>query len=174
MKYVLSFAVLCLFLVSCSSVSTNYDYDNTIDFSKYKTFSFYQKGLDSLKMNDLDKSRVTNSIIANLEAKGLTMVPKGDLVVNITASNKERMSVYNRGYDPFGYGGYGRWGYGSGGTYSRQYTEGSLIIDLVDRQKNKLVWQSAATGINVDDLRRKDEMIPKTVDKMFYNYPPKK
>ncbi len=173
MKY--SFWIAGLFgllILSCSSVQTQYDYDRDTDFSKYKTFSFYQKGLDSLDMNDLDKSRVTNAIISNLEQKGLQLSPNGELVINISASYREKTNVYNN--NPYGgWGGYGRYGYG-GNTTVNQYLEGRLLVDLVDKERNMLVWQGLAKGFDVDQIRRKDEMIPKTIDKLFYNYPPKK
>ncbi len=169
-------ALAVLFLSSCSSVHTNTDYDKNVDFSQYKTFSFYQKGLDSLKLNDLDKSRVTNSIIYNLEQKGLKMVPSGDLLVNITVSYKDRTDInqtYSPGYG--GYGGYGGWGYGNyPRTYSRSYTEGRMLVDLVDKNRNKLVWQGYVSGMDLDQIRNKDQMIPKTIDKLFYNFPPKR
>jgi hypothetical protein len=35
--------LMFLFLNSCSSVMVNSDYDNNVDFSRYKTFGFQKK-----------------------------------------------------------------------------------------------------------------------------------
>ncbi len=173
MKYLLGLAIaMSLLFTSCSSIQTNTDYDPNIDFTQYKTFSFFQKGMDSLQLNDLDKARITNAIIANLEQKGLKLSKNGDLIINVVASNKVKRDIYNS--NPGGYG----WGWGGMGypnnTYVREYTEGKLYVDLVDKKRNKLVWQGFAQGIDVDNLRSKEKVLPKTIDRMFYNYPPKR
>ncbi len=165
------FLIVAIVFTSCSTVQTNTDYDPSIDFSQYNTFSFYQKGMDSLQLNDLDKARITNSIIANLEQKGLRLSKNGDLIVNVIASNKVRRDIYNS--NPGGYWG-GGWNNYPSQTYVREYTEGKLYVDLVDKDLNKLVWQGFAKGINVDDIRSKERVLPKTIDRMFYNFPPKK
>jgi hypothetical protein len=73
------------------------------------------------------------------------------------------------GYRPFYgyYGGWGGWGYpygGFGGGYARvPYKEGTLIIDIIDRNTRRLVWR----GFGVGELRnpkRTLEELPKVVD----------
>ena len=51
MKIYKLFILLCLgILTSCSSVKVVSDYDTKVDFSTYKTFAFYKKGIDKAKM----------------------------------------------------------------------------------------------------------------------------
>ena len=47
MKIIKLLPLALLFLVaSCSSVRVTTDYDTKADFSEYKTFAFYKKGID--------------------------------------------------------------------------------------------------------------------------------
>lgn len=171
MKFNLFFIAMVssfLVLTGCS-VTTSYDYDKTADFSQYKTFSFYQEGIDKLKLNDLDRNRIVRAIVAQLKSKGLTEAEKGDLTVNVLASSKKVVNVDN---DPY-WGPWG-WGYGWGSTSTVYETrEGKLTVHLVDTKKNILVWEGIADGLNVTNATNKDEEIGRAVQKIFTYYPPK-
>ncbi|MGI9525834.1 MAG: DUF4136 domain-containing protein, partial [Weeksellaceae bacterium] len=56
----------------------------------------------------------------------------------------------------------------------RQYKEGTIILDFVDRKNNTLVWQGVGEGLNVSDLENKAERIPVAIKEILENYPPKK
>jgi hypothetical protein len=54
------------------------------------------------------------------------------------------------------------------------YTEGTLIIDLVNATSNQLAWRGSATGV-VDPGRSPEqvqERINDVVGQIFANYPP--
>ena len=59
-------------------------------------------------------------------------------------------------------------------TWSSNYNEGALILDLIDAKSNKLVWQGIGSGISVDSPRAKQKEIPQIVAEIMANYPPKK
>ncbi|MEJ2051751.1 MAG: DUF4136 domain-containing protein, partial [Calditrichota bacterium] len=63
-------------LASCSSVTTNYDYDPGVDFSKFKTFIVENTKIpgDGLSRNPLLQKRVDEAIQNSLEQKGYKMV----------------------------------------------------------------------------------------------------
>ncbi len=163
-------AGICILLTSCA-MSTSYDYDKTVDFSQYKTFSIYKEGINNLKLNDIDKNRIVRAIEGQLQAKGLTETAEGDLIVNVLASSQKVVNVDNTG----GYWG-GPWGWGYGGwpNSTTVYTtrEGKLTIHLVDSKKNVLVWEGIADGLDVSDTSNKEELINKAVQKVFTYYPP--
>ena len=57
MKAIKFLPLLLLFLVgSCSSIRVTSDYDTATDFTNYKTFAFYKKGIDKVDISDLDKN----------------------------------------------------------------------------------------------------------------------
>ncbi|MDX9705183.1 MAG: DUF4136 domain-containing protein, partial [Weeksellaceae bacterium] len=114
----------------------------------------------------LDKRRILAAIEANLIAKGFTKSENPDLYINVLASSKDKINIDN-GY----YGGY--WGpYYGGPSRVYQYTSGTIIIDIVDNQRNILIWQGAGSGLDVSNLDRKAEDIPKAVDEILKNFPP--
>lgn len=61
--------IMLLALTSCGTVSVSSDYDRNVNFQQFKTFAFHEKGLNNLKMNDLDKRRVVAAVQQNLEEK---------------------------------------------------------------------------------------------------------
>jgi len=67
MKIVKLFILLSsVFLYSCSPVKVVSDYDTKVDFSTYKTFAFYKKGIDKASVSDLDKKRIMRAIEGQL------------------------------------------------------------------------------------------------------------
>jgi len=157
-----------IILSSCNTVRVTYDFDRSTDFNTYKTYDFHQKGLEKLELNDLDKRRILGAIEANLAAKGFTKTSDSpQLLINILASSKEKINIDNSYYG--GYWGPSYWG---GPSRVYQYTSGTIIIDIVDNQRNILVWQGAGSGLNVSDLDSKAEDIPKAIDEIMAKFPP--
>ena len=65
------FPILLIFILSsCASVDVYSDYDKKTNFSNYKTYAFYKKGIDKVEISDLDKRRILRAIEADLDAKG--------------------------------------------------------------------------------------------------------
>jgi predicted transcriptional regulator with HTH domain len=68
MKKILFFLFIVLSISSCSSIKFNADYDGDVDFSQFKTLSYYgwqeesDKILNSLKKRELKKRLLTNLI----------------------------------------------------------------------------------------------------------------
>ena len=142
MKTVKLFILLSsVFLYSCSTVKVVSDYDTKVDFSTYKTFAFYKKGIDKASVSDLDKKRIMRAIENELNKKGLVKSTNPDILVSIFTKSREKVNVTDNN---FGYGfgwGYNPWFFGSTNLNINQYTEGTLFIDFIDKNKNELVWQ---------------------------------
>jgi hypothetical protein len=179
-------AVSMFFLWGCSSLSFKTDYDNTIDFSNYKTYMWYAGKMpddDVLSANPLVKKRVAAGIDKALQANGYVIGTEDafDFVVIIHAGDKEKMQITNYGYGGYGYGGYGRgWGgyggYGGGGTDVYQYNETTLVIDIADAKKKEMVWRSTVAGVvkEYSNQEEQQENIDKVVAKMLEDFPPEK
>ena len=162
--------ILTITMISCSPLQVSSDYDEMANFSQYKTFSFHDKGIEKLQLNDLDKRRVINAITAELVAKGMQPAQsQPDVVLNVLASNKEKIDVnyYN---DP--YWGWYHYPWGGNQASVNQYTEGTLIVDMIDNKKNTLVWQGKGTGFRVDDIQNKAETIKEAIMVIMSHYPP--
>jgi len=175
--------ILFLFVIaSCSSVSVYSDYDQGTDFTVYKTYAFYKKGIDKVEISDLDKRRILRAIDAELSAKGMVKSENPDLLVNIFTKSREKIDVYNNNYYGwypwyygygYGYGGYGM-GYGFGYNNVSTSTEGTLFIDLIDAHKKELAWQGIGTGIlsYSKSIEKKEIRINEFVSKIMIQYPP--
>ena len=87
-------AIISLFIFnSCASVKVSSDYDTSTDFSKYKTFAFYKKGIDKVEISDLDKKRILRAIERELVAKGMVKKINPDLLVSIFTETTENVNA---------------------------------------------------------------------------------
>jgi hypothetical protein len=174
MKIYKLFILLCIgVLTSCSSVKVVSDYDTKVDFSTYKTFAFYKKGIDKASVSDLDKKRIMRAIENELNKKGLVKSTNPDILVSIFTKSREKVNVTDNN---FGYGfgwGYNPWFFGSTNLNINQYTEGTLFIDFIDKNKNELVWQGIGSGaMKMTNIDKKEERINEFVNKIILAYPP--
>ena len=174
MKIYKLFILLCIgILTSCSSVKVVSDYDTKVDFSTYKTFAFYKKGIDKASVSDLDKKRIMRAIENELNKKGLVKSTNPDILVSIFTKSREKVNVTDNN---FGYGfgwGYNPWFFGSTNLNINQYTEGTLFIDFIDKNKNELVWQGIGSGaMKMTNIDKKEERINEFVNKIILAYPP--
>ena len=174
MKIYKLFILLCLgILTSCSSVKVVSDYDTKVDFSTYKTFAFYKRGIDKASVSDLDKKRIMRAIENELIEKGFTKSENPDLLISIFTKSREQVNVTdnNLGYG-FGWG-YNPWFFGSTNLNINQYTEGTLFIDFIDKNKNELIWQGIGSGaMKLSNIDKKEERINEFVNKIILAYPP--
>ena len=145
------------------------EFDQSIDFSKYKTFAIRDGQLNSRNPalnSDLVKKQIEADIQNDLTARGLTMVPSGpsDLNVRYTfgAARKTEIEAYPAGW------------YGMGTRYVRvPYAEGTLVIDLRDPTTRSLVWRAIAAE-DKSDASKIEGKINDMVKKAIEKYPPKK
>ena len=145
------------------------EFDQTLDFSRYKTFAIRDGQLNSRNPalnSELVKKQIEVDIQNDLTAKGLTMVTSGpaDLNVRYTfgAARKTELEAYPAGW------------YGMGTRYVRvPYSEGTLVIDMRDPTTRALVWRTIAAEDKSDASKiegKINDMVKKSIDK----YPPKK
>jgi hypothetical protein len=158
-----------LFAQGARAQKITMEFDQTIDFSKYKTFAIRDGQLNSRNPalnSPLVKKQIEADIQNDLTAKGLTFVPSGpsDLNVRYTfgAARKTEIEAYPAGW------------YGFGTRYVRvPYAEGTLVVDLRDPATRSLVWRAIAAEEKSDATKiqgKLDDMVKKSIDK----YPPKK
>jgi len=166
--------VLVMTLTSCSSLRVLTDYDTKVDFKKYKTFAFYKKGFDKAKVSDLDKKRMMRAIESELLAKGFAKSNNPDMLVSIFTKSRERVNVNNNNFG-WGWGwGWSPWMWGGMNNVNvRQYTEGTLFIDFIDKEKNELIWQGIGSGaMRRSNPQKKEERINEFVNQILSKYPP--
>ena len=176
-RNILLVVFLTLITMGCSSVSVTSDYDTSVDFNNYKTFYVYSGVLkdSELETAPLVKKRVLEAAASELQKKGLTLTDssKADFTVFALATTKEKMNVNTYGYG-YGYG-WGPYPYGRNIDVS-YYTQGSLILDLVDDKKDQLIWRGIGTAVLEDrgTPQEREQYINDAVAKILEQYPPVK
>ena len=175
MKMFKLFFLLCIgILTSCSSVKVISDYDTKVDFSSYKTFAFYKKGIDKASVSDLDKKRIMRAIENELIKKGFSKSVNPDVLISIFTKSREQVNVTdnNIGYG-FGWG-YNPWFMGGSTNFNiNQYTEGTLFIDFIDKEKKELIWQGVGSGaLRLQNKEKKEARIKEFVKEIITKFPP--
>jgi len=173
MKKVKLFILVFIFgLTSCSTVRVITDYDAKTDFTSYKTFAFYKKGIDKAKISDLDKRRILRAIETEMLAKGYTKSKNPDLLVSLFTKSRKKVNVdMSIGYpNHFWYPTY---------YYSRdriritKQTEGTLFIDIISTKNNELLWQGIGSGaLRAKVGPKKEEKIKLFVTEILNKFPP--
>jgi hypothetical protein len=184
-KHILMFGAFILLMAGCSTVQVSSDYDRSVDFTQYKTYSYYGWAHNSDKLlNQMDKDRIEKAFASEFNRRGLTYVKDGgDLVVAlyIVTEDKQQTTAtttsfgggpYYGGY----YYGYGPgWGWGGGmsstsiNTYN--YTVGTLICDVFDAKEKKLIWEGIGQKTIDENPANREESIPKAVAAIMAQYP---
>jgi hypothetical protein len=167
----------------CAGQRVTTDYSPATSFSQYKSFALVMPP-DTGSQQLLDQ-RVRNAVQAQLTTKGLTLTDRqdADLYVGYGMIDKTHSQIYTHN-DGWGWGG-GRfgwryWRYGAAWPMTVQrrietYTDGTVVVNLVDAKTRQVVWQGEAPGvvnIPVDNPVRATKEVDAAVTKLFTKYPP--
>jgi len=174
-------AVLVTALVTvagCASTPKTFaNADRSVDFANYQSFAYVEApATDRNDYASLETTYLKTAISDELESRGLVESNSPDLLINFHVHTQEKLrshSVPSAGgfgyYDPF----FDTWGVTAGyHTEVRQYTEGTLTIDIVDAQSNRIVWEGAAVGrVTNKDKQNLEEAVNGAVAEIMKDYP---
>jgi hypothetical protein len=141
------------------------EFDQTIDFSQYRTFLIREGQLHSkfpALNSELTRKKIDLELRRRLSEKGLTEVgtnPDLNVRYSLGAANHRDVEAFP-----------GRWGTRA---YVIHYTEGTLIVDLRDAKRRSLVWRAITTE-DKDSGAKVSDHLPDMVKKSIEKYPPKK
>jgi len=172
-------AILIVALAGCATVSVNYDYDQNAAFGNFRTYAWLgspagtqANPATSRLGSDLLDGRIHEAVDYEMGIHNITASENPDLLVKYYLGTEDKVQVTDWGYRYSDY----YWGHGGRQIDVTQYTEGTLVIDLVDAATKTLVWRGSATG-SVDGRQRTpaelQERVNNIVAKIFANYPPK-
>jgi len=170
-----------LVLTGCASgPDIRADYDRAADFGKYRTYGFLaQAGTDEGDFKSLSTQMLQNAASRQMEARGYARSDNPDLVINFKGQLEEKTDIESTPapyYGPgWGYGGWGGayWG-GWGGTEvtTRRYNVGTLVMDVVDREKRQVVYQGGIEGVVTREMmQNREATITAAVGHIFSKYP---
>ena len=164
------FAVLLMLAGCASNVVT--DYDTATVLGNYGSWAFAPRVENVLT---LDASRAESAIERELNRKAMrkTDPDEADLLVSYRVEEVERLDTTG-----FSYGlGFGRRNFAWGLSVPppiREITEGKLIVELIERGSDRVVWRGASRRyLNENQSPEKRiRLIDEVVREMFGKYPP--
>jgi hypothetical protein len=170
-----------LILAGCAAgPQVRVDYDRTADFGKYRSYGFVE-AVDSGagEATSLVTQSLRKAAAREMEARGYTPADTPDLVINFKGRLEEKADIesipaphYGRAWGYRGYYGAPYGGWGGSQPYTRRYTVGTLVIDIVDRVRQQVVFQGATEDIvTAKMLENRDETISRAVADIFSGYP---
>ncbi|HZH44335.1 MAG TPA: DUF4136 domain-containing protein [Lysobacter sp.] len=142
-------------LVGCTTgPRVRTDFDPEADFARYRTWNFYQPlAMEQAGYTSYLTEQIRSSIRREMDARGYVYSEQSpDLRINFQGVIRERTDVYSvprmdlhyfYSYRHRAYFGMPFW---YDHTEVNRYTEGTLTVDLVDAQRNRMVWTGAAIG----------------------------
>jgi hypothetical protein len=174
-------AVTAIALTGCASgPDIRADYDKSADFGKYRTYGFVaQAGTDSGDFRSLSTQMLQNAAARQMEQRGYARAENPDLVINFKGKLEEKVDVESTPAPYYGPGwGYGGWygapygGWGGTEVTTRRYNVGTLVVDVVDREKRQVVFQGAISGVVTKEMQQNREAsINRAVEGIFMQYP---
>jgi hypothetical protein len=158
---------------TASAQDVKTDWDKSVDFTKYKSFSAQ---IATTWNNPFAEPRALEIIEKALVAKGWKKVDaaSADTLVMIHGATqvKKDLNTFYSGYGGYGYRGYGGMGMSSSSTTVTEYTVGTMVLDIFDAKTKQLLWRGIGSDELDDKADKNQKKIAKATEKMFKNFPP--
>ena len=146
------------------------------DFTRFATFNFHEPlGTDRANgMRTPMSTRLMASMENEMRARGLTRSDDPDLLIDFLAWTEDRVDVRQTPTTTV-HRSYWHRGFSTWPTYQttvRQYTQGSLVIDLLDPRAGILVAEGGAQQrVNNDQMtqERADELVAEVMRSIWAN-----
>ncbi len=162
---------MTLLLGACApAITVSSDQDPSQDFKDYKYFAWgpteeHRNTLYPMFDNELNRKRVRMAIEQELIKRGFIYHEKqADFKVDfhIAITSKTAVDTYHPEQTT-------PWVTQQVEVFD--YTEGTLVVHLVDSETNQLVWQGTAVSVLRPNSNQVEQRIIKAVSKIFENYP---
>jgi len=158
------------------------DYDRAADFSKYKTYNFLsESGTNGTEFKSIAQQMMQQAASREMESRGYVKAQDPDLLINFKGKLEEKTDIQSTPapyYGPsYGYRGwygapYGAYGYGGTEITTRRYNVGTLVMDVIDREKRVAVFQGGFEGVvSKKMMEDKEGTLNNAVAAIFSKYP---
>ncbi len=175
----LATTILCTTLVTFTlsgQYLVSYDQMEDVDVTQYKTFQIEKVDVESFpefKPREEGLSELLAAISGQMESRGYQQVESGgDLYLNLGVNITEEVQTRETDIrDAPRYMGQRNYHWESEEVVVREYTAGTVTLDLVDTKKNEMIWQSVAIGTLTPNPKKAKKRIQKAAKKLFQKYP---
>ena len=171
---------LLLLLGACSStpsLEARTDYNREFNFSAVKSIAIQpvqRANLASVRISDMQVTRLNESFRNALQARGLSVVDdnaQADLLMVWHLVTEERTDV--RTYNTQSFYNCWRCGPSVSDVSVRQFTQGTLIVDMVDPVSNRSVWRSIVqTRLRDTNAEQAEALRNEAARASFAQFPP--
>lgn len=168
MKTVLKCIALATLLatISCSSsLTVRSDYDRQINFSQYRTYSFYTPPVsqqDAVMGSPLMIKRMTKAMEYEMGSRGYKRDDaRPDIVVSFSTDAHNIQSVSSSTATP-------SW---PASVSSDNYEENRIIINMLDANSKDMIWQGYAKGQINNSKKDRELLVFEIVNKIMMQYP---
>jgi hypothetical protein len=184
-------------VIGCSTISINYNFDPAADFSGLRTYDWMPREHgwgdhtragapgDQAILDSRVKLAVDNQLAAKGYVKQGVETPDFLLAYHVMVEEKKELRTTERDYRFPSYTyrgpGRGRRYYDPGGFGTREwetreyvYTEGTLMLDIVDAETSRLIWRgSAQTELKASlSPQKRQKRLNTAVEQMLSHFPP--
>lgn len=171
----ISAIALALGSLTCATTAArvNYDQDPGFDFGGLQTWDWMEAPgqAQGAARSPLVEQRIRDAIERELAAKGYNRTATDgdvDFRVAFHGGTNQKLDVRTT-YDYYGY----RWRVPVERTDIREYTEGTLIVDIVDGERNELVWRGTGVAeVRAESPEEITQQVSAVVAEILKNFPP--
>ena len=159
-----------------SQTLVSYNKSENVDFSKYKTYKIYSleiKNSPEFEPKKAGLNLLLLEITKQMNARGYKKVTENpDLLINIGVAITEEVQTRETDIrDAPMYIGQRNYKWESEEIVVRKYSEGTVTLDLVDTNKEDMIWQAVSSGILSKKREKNNTKIEKSLQKLFKKYP---
>ncbi len=170
-----NFKFLILFLLmNCTSSKVITDFDAEINFSEFKTYSFYED--IGTGLNELDVKRVIAIMDTELKQLGFKDDENPDFYINIISKVSEAQNNNTIGIGIGSGGRNGGFGVSGGIPIGSKKLNEEFKIEFVNSKTDILIWEGVLNS-TIKEKRKpevKELHLKEIIKKILEKYPPKK
>src|SRR6267142_1283785 len=171
-----------LAIAACASVDVRTVTSPDANLGALRTFNvmpnpkprpqYAQSTNDPMLVNSISNRALRADLVKGFENRGYALADNPDFAVAYYASTKEKLDVT---YWDYGYAYYPDWSLGPGfGPYDpmvTQYTQGTVVVDVVNPKTRELLWRGHGVARVSDDQQQYEQDLWKAVTAILDKFP---
>ena len=180
-RLIMKYFLLPIFLYGAlingyAQVLVSYDKAKGLDISQYKTFQLYKLDVNHTPLFEPRKEGLrllTGAITEKMQERGFTAVEEDpDIILNVGVTIAQETQTRETDIrDAPMYIGQRRYSWHAEEIVVGTYNEGTVVLDMVDGEKNEMIWQAVVKGVLAEKRSKNEKKIRKGVDKLFKKFP---
>jgi hypothetical protein len=162
----------------CSSMSVTYDYDKNVTWEKFTSYAWLApenappvNPASNQLSGDLLEKRIHQAVASEMDQRSIKTSDDPAFMMKYFLGTEDKVQVTDWGYRYSDY----YWGAGGRQIDVYQFTQGTLVIDIIDAQSKTLVWRGTATDVIDTKQKSPEEMqqrVNNVVHEILKNFPP--